>query len=538
MHRHWGRSYFGNFDIAMILVWLLIITFICGLVAWLLAGWNRSASRLICFFGLAVDAALVLYVWIAHYNTLTVGTGAGWILEYKSTWIAPLGINFHLAMDGLSLLLAALTILLGISSVACSWNEINNHVGSFHFTLMSALTGILGVFTAMDLFLFYFFWELMLIPMFFLILIWGHENRVYASVKFFIFTQAGGLFMLLSIIALYWIGAGDTGKNTFDYPQLQGISMVGHFFIIIGFFAAFSVKLPVVGVHIWLPDAHTEAPTAGSVILAGLLLKTGAYGIIRFILPLLDVASSLLTPVAIVLAVAGIFYGALTALGQKDAKRLVAYTSISHLGFVLLGIFAGNQMAWQGSVVIILAHGLSTGALFIIIGSLQQRIGTRDMGRMGGLWAMLPRMGSMTLFFALASLGLPGLANFIGEFFVLAGTFQVYPWIAGIAAFGFVVSSVYSLWIIYRIFHGPVSKSWKITDLQLGEMVNLSVLAVGLIWIGLFPQTILNTARKSLEKIKTTQSTSAYQGPQEVISRSIKLAEFEDIQQENRAKGK
>jgi NADH-quinone oxidoreductase subunit M len=522
----------------MILVWLLVITFASGLMAWLLARWNQSAGRLICFLGLAVDAVLVLYIWIAHYSGLTTAAGAGWILEYKSTWIAPLGINFHLAMDGLSLLLAALTVLLGICSVACSWKEINNHVGSFHFTLMAALTGILGVFTAMDLFLFYFFWELMLIPMFFLILIWGHENRIYAAVKFFIFTQAGGLFMLLSIIALYWIGVGATGQNTFDYPQLQGISMVGHFFIIIGFFVAFSVKLPVVGVHTWLPDAHTEAPTAGSVILAGLLLKTGAYGMIRFVLPLLDEASSLLTPLAIVLAVAGIFYGASMALGQKDVKRLVAYTSISHLGFVLLGIFAGTQMAWQGSVVIMLAHGLSTGALFIIIGSLQQRIGTRDMSRMGGLWAMLPRMGSMTLFFALASLGLPGLANFIGEFLVLAGTFQVYPWVAGVAAFGFVVSSVYSVWIIYRIFHGPVNKSWKTTDLRFGEMMNLSVLAAALVWIGLFPQTVLNTAKKSLENIKITQSTTVHRGTREVKNTGIKVIELEDIQQDDRTEGK
>ena len=449
---------------------------------------------------------LILYIWIAHYRGLTAGTSAGWILKYKFTWIAPLGINFHLAMDGLSLLLVSLTVLLGISSVACSWKEINNHIGSFHFTLMSTLTGILGVFTAMDLFLFYFFWELMLVPMFFLILIWGHEKRIYAAMKFFIFTQMGGLFMLLSIVALYWIHGRITGQYTYDYQQILDASANWGIFIILGFFIAFAVKLPVVPLHVWLPDAYTEAPTAGSVVLAGLLCKTGAYGIIRFVLPSMAGVSDLLTLVVLTLSIVGVFYGALMAFGQQDLKRLVAYTSISHLGFVLLGIFAGTQMAQQGAVVIMLAHGLSTGALFIIIGSLQQRIGTRDISLMGGLWSVLPRMGGMALFFALASLGLPGLANFIGEFLVLAGTFQTHPWFAGIASLGFVLSTIYSLYMIYRVFQGSLRQSWDISDLRFGEVLNLSVLAVGLIWIGLFPQIVLNSSKIALEKSRVIES--------------------------------
>lgn len=489
----------------MILILLLSITIFSGILAWVAALWNRNAGRVICCIGLALDAILLLYVWISRYGGLNAETNIGWILEYKTVWIAPLGISFHLAMDGLSLLLAALTVLLGISSVACSWNEIDRNVGSFHFTLMAVLTGILGVFTAIDLFLFYFFWELMLVPMFFLILIWGHKNKTYAATKFFIFSQAAALFMLLAIVALYWLSVNTTGQNTFDYTQLMGMAITGHFLIVVGFFIAFAVKLPVLGVHMWLPDAYTEAPTAGSVILAALLSKTGAYGIVRFILPMIDNASSLLTPIAMVLAVVSIFYGALTALGQKDVKRLVAYTSISHLGFVLLGIFAGTQMALQGAVVIMIAHGLSTGALFIIIGALQERLATRDMSKMSGLWAALPRMGSMALFFSLASLGLPGLANFIGEFLVLAGTFQNYPLFAGIASFGFVASSIYSLWIIYKVFYGPCAESRKTTDLRFGEMLNLSALAVALLWIGIFPQTVLNTAKTALKNIKFTQ---------------------------------
>ena len=523
----WYRSgySFRNNNTAMIIVWLLVITFVSGILAWIVSSWNHKAGRIICLSGLAVDALLILYVWVSQYGDLAAGTNTNWILEYNAVWIKPLGINFHLAMDGLSLLLAALTILLGMSAVACSWNEIKKQSGCFHFTLMTTLTGIIGVFTAIDLFLFYFFWELMLIPMFFLILIWGHENKNYAAIKFFIFTQAGGLLMLLSIVSLYWIGVNLKGTSSFDFTKLMTLAMSGHLLIVVGFFIAFAVKLPIAGLHMWLPDAYTEAPTAGSVILSGLLLKTGAYGIIRFVLPMLGNTSTLLRPVAMVLALVSIFYGALLAMGQKDIKRFIAYASFSHIGFVLLGVFAGTQMALQGAVVIMIAHGLSTGALFIIIGALQERLGTRDITKMGGLWSNMPRMGSMMLFFALASLGLPGLANFIGEFLVLAGTFQTHPWFAGIAAFGFVVSSIYSLWIIFKIFYGPVGNSSKTTDLKLSEMLNLSVLALLLIWIGIFPQTVLNTSKTALEKINTMQTAKTNQSVHNFTNADIMIVE-------------
>jgi NADH-quinone oxidoreductase subunit M len=527
MYWYWSSHHPWDFDFIMILVWLLIVSFTCGLLAWPVASINRTAGRLICIAGLFIDAMLILYIWIGQYGNLTAETHTGWILEYKAAWIAPLGITFHLAMDGLSLLLAALTIFLGISSVAASWNEIDENIGLFHFALMSVITGVLGIFIAVDLFLFYFFWELMLVPMFFLILIWGHENRIYAAIKFFIFTHAGSLFMLLSIIALYWISARRTGQYSFDYPGLLDASTNFGIFIILGFFIAFAVKLPVVPFHIWLPDAHTEAPTAGSVILAGLLLKTGAYGLIRFVLPMLTDTSRFLTYIALSLGLIGIFYGAIQAFGQRDLKRLVAYTSISHLGFVLLGIFAGTQTALQGAVVVMISHGLSTGALFIIAGMLQQRIGTRDLTKMGGLLPALPRMGAMTLFFALASLGLPGLANFIGEFLILAGTFEAYPWFAAVATLGFVVSSIYSLWMLYQVFHGPIQKSWEIKDIGFGEMINLSALAAALLWIGLFPQTLLTTAKMALENIKSPQSAKAEQSMQGVPN--ITIAEFRDI---------
>ena len=429
-----------------------------------------------------------------------------WFVEVRAAWIPQLGISFHLAMDGISLLLIVLTSLLGIMAVLSSWSEIGQRVGFFHFNLLFTLAGITGVFLSLDLFLFYFFWELMLLPMYFLIALWGHEQRMYASLKFFIFTQLGGLFMLMAILGLVVIHSHTTGTLSFDYMDLLGTSMNpgSAMLLFAGFLAAFLVKLPAIPVHTWLPDAHTEAPTAGSVVLAGLLLKTGAYGLIRFVVPLFPDASLQLAPWGMALGVLGIIYGAVLAFAQTDLKRLIAYTSISHMGFVLMGVSAGDEIALQGVMIQIICHGVSTGALFMLAGALQERMHTRDLARMGGLWSKVPRMGVVGLFFALASLGLPGLGNFIAEFLILLGVSKVSMVMAAFAAIGFIMSTVYSLWMVWRIFFGEQPETWSISDYTAREMIPMAVLIVVIVWIGLFPQTVIDTARSGLINIERT----------------------------------
>jgi NADH-quinone oxidoreductase subunit M len=487
----------------MILVWLLIIPILGAGLAWPAGRRNAHACRWISLFALAADLALVIALWARYPAGLILGEGP-WLAETQWMWIPQAGVTFHLAADGLTLILLTLTLFLGIMAVAASWTEIQHRVGFFHFNLLLTLTGIIGVFTALDLFLFYFFWELMLVPMYFLIILWGHENRVRAGLKFFIFTQAGGLFMLISILALYFMHGGAAGVYSFDYVDLldaaAGQNYLG-FWLMLGFFAAFGVKLPIVPLHVWLPDAHTEAPTAGSVILSGLMLKTGAYGFLRFLAPFFPEASARFATVAFVLAVTGILYGAALAFAQSDLKRYIAFSSVSHMGFVLLGVFAWNELALQGVVVIILAHGLSTSALFIMAGALQERMKTRDLSAMGGLWEALPRMGGVGLFFALASLGLPGLANFLGEFLVLLGAYQEHPAFAVAAASGLVFSAVYSLWLVQRVFYGPTQRKRDLLDLGLREMVVFLFFAAGLIWVGLYPQPVIRAAKPALQSL-------------------------------------
>jgi NADH-quinone oxidoreductase subunit M len=358
---------------------------------------------------------------------------------------------------------------------------------------------------ALDLFLFYFFWELMLVPMYFLINIWGHENRVYASLKFFIFTQAGGLLMLLSILALYFIHGRDTGVYTFDYTLLRHTAMSSQtaFWIMLGFVIAFIVKLPVVPFHPWLPDAHTEAPTAGSVVLAGLLLKTGAYGLLRFVLPLFPDAVATIGQVMLVLGAIGIIYCAMLAFGQTDLKRLVAYTSVSHMGFVLIGIFSGNQIALSGAIMQMVAHGISTGALFIIAGMIQERVHTREMSSMGGFWSAAPRLSSVGLVFALASLGLPGFGNFVAEFMVLLGSYRAHAMITVIAASGLVLAVIYSLWIVQQVFHGEKREGLKLADLSFRETGMMTAMVLAILWLGLFPQPVLKTVEPFVQTIQS-----------------------------------
>jgi NADH-quinone oxidoreductase subunit M len=487
----------------MILFLLILIPLAAGVLSWLVERWNSLAARWIALAATITGFGITLGLWrMNFYNS------SGWFAELDWAWMPQFGIRFHLALDSLSLLLLMLTFFLGILAVLASWDEITQAVGFFHLNLLWILAGIAGVFLAVNLFLFYFAWELMLVPMYFLIAIWGHEYRVYAAVKFFIFTQLSGLLMLIAILALYFIHHQSTGVYTFEYQDLLNtvLSARAEIWIMLGFFIAFAVKLPVVVLHTWLPDAHTEAPTAGSVILAGLLLKTGAYGMLRFVVPLFPHAARTLAPFAMALGVAGILYGAVLAFAQTDLKRLVAYTSVSHLGFVLLGIFVGNDLALQGAVMTMLCHGISTGALFILVGALQDRIHTREMNRMGGLWTTVPRLSGAALFFALASLGLPGLGDFVGEFLVLLGTYRQNIVLGVLAAVGVLFATFYALRMVQRAFQGPNTNDWRVADLAPREGLVMALMIGALVWLGLYPRPVLDTFQPAMARIEQLRS--------------------------------
>lgn len=478
----------------MILLWFIIILMASGVLAWIAAQWNKKLCRWISLLALVINFILAALLWFDTEQNVQ-SSGSTWITTFIADWIPSFGISFHLALDGLSLLMLLLTFLLGALGVLTSWHEIQYRVGFYHFNLLWVLAGITGVFLTMDLFLFYFFWEVMLIPMYFLIGIWGHENRRYAAFKFFIFTQASGLLMLLAILGIYFIHGRSTGTFTFNYFELlQTVMSPGsERWLMLGFLAAFIVKLPVVPFHNWLPDAHSEAPTAGSLILAGLLLKTGAYGLLRFVVPLFPTASVEIAPVAMLFGVIGILYGAILAFSQTDLKRLVAYTSVSHMGFVILGVFAFNELAWQGVVMQMITHGISTGALFIIAGSLYERTHTRDIEKMRGFWTKMPFMATVALIFSLASLGLPGLGNFVAEFLTLIGAWQSNPVLTIFATIGLVAATVYSLRIMQKIFYGKEELTYSLPDLSIREKLIMIPLVVIIIWLGIFPQPVLDT---------------------------------------------
>ena len=419
-------------------------------------------------------------------------TGYQW--EEFHAWIPQPPIHYHLGVDGLSVFLILLTTLLTPISILASWKSIDQRVKGFFICLLVLESGVIGVFVSLDLFLFFLFWEVMLIPMYFLIGIWGHERRIYAALKFVLYTMFGSILMLVAILWLYRITAV-AGSPTFDVSQIQTMLMSGtivlpvrtEYLLFGAFFLAFAIKVPLFPLHTWLPDAHTEAPTAGSVMLAGVLLKMGTYGMLRFCLPLFPEASRHFAPVIAVLAIIGIIYGALVAMVQVDLKRLVAYSSVSHLGFVVLGIFAFHAISIQGAVFQMLSHGITTGVLFLGVGMLYDRRHTHLIKEFGGLVAPMPFIGGFYLFACFASAGLPMLNGFVGEFLILAGTFQRHAAWASWAALGVIFSSVYLLWSYQRVFLGGVTveKNNTLPDADMRERGILVLMAVIILWMGI-----------------------------------------------------
>jgi NADH-quinone oxidoreductase subunit M len=432
-------------------------------------------------------------------------------------WIPTLGISYEVGVDGISLLLIVLTTFLTPLTLVASWDSIHARTREFMICMLFLESGMVGVFAAIDLFLFYVFWEATLIPMYFLIGIWGGPRRIYAAVKFFLYTMAGSLLMLVAILALYFLHRQATGDATFDLFELLQLELPlsTQRWLFLAFFLAFAIKVPLFPFHTWLPDAHVEAPTAGSVILAGVLLKMGTYGFVRFCLPLFPEASLDATPIITLLAVVGIIYGALMALVQTDIKKLVAYSSVSHLGFVMLGIFAFNNQGLDGAVLQMVNHGLSTGALFLLVGMIYDRCHTRLISDFGGLAKVMPMFAAFFLVVSLSSIGLPGLNGFVGEFLVLLGAFQTMPTFAIIGALGVILAAVYMLWMYQRVMFGEVTHeaNMHLTDLTLREVVVLVPVVLVIVWIGLYPQPFVKrmeaSTRAIVERVVTVAQIGA-----------------------------
>jgi len=447
----------------------------------------------------------------------------GFRFVMEAPWIDAIGVKYLVGVDGISMLMVLLTTLLGFIAALSSWSAIQTRVKEYYFFLLLLQTGMIGVFVSLDFFLFYVFWEVMLVPMYFLIGIWGSGRKLYAAIKFFLYTLLGSVVLLLGILAVYLYHGATTGLYTFDIRILQAMGAWSDWFdlqywVWLAFFLGFAIKVPMFPFHTWLPDAHTEAPTAGSVILAGVLLKMGAYGFLRFSLPMLPDATQHFLPFAVGLSIVGIIYGAMVALVQKDWKRLVAFSSVSHLGFVMLGVFALNSAGITGGVLQMVNHGLSTGALFLIVGLVYERRHTRLISEYGGLWKVMPVFAVFFMVMMLSSIGMPAIPGngFVGEFTILVGAFERQKMWAVLAVSGIVLGAAYMLWLYQRTMFGKIEKpeNERLVDLNFREVMTLLPLVVLSFWIGFYPAPFFRVLEEPVDRlVQQVDKTYVYPDP-------------------------
>ncbi len=479
-----------------------------------------------------LDLLISLVLWF-DWADASVGP-YGMRFVHERDWIDAIGARYLVGVDGISMLMVLLTTLLGFVAILSAWNAVQTRVKGFYACLLFLQTGMIGVFISLDMFLFYIFWEVMLIPMYFIIGVWGGPRRIYAAVKFFLYTFLGSVLMLLGIMALYLYHGSVTGVYTFDIRVLQQMGQWTDWFdlqywIWLAFFIGFAIKVPMFPFHTWLPDAHVEAPTAGSVILAGVLLKMGSYGFLRFSLPMMPEATRHFVPWALGLSIAGVIYGAMVALMQKDWKKLVAYSSVSHLGFAMVGIFALNLQGLTGGILQMVNHGLSTGALFLIVGMAYERRHTRLIEDYGGLWSVMPVFAVFFLVMTLSSIGMPVIPGngFVGEFTLLVGAFALpQKFWAVLAATGIVLGAVYMLWLYQRTMFGKLDRpeNRELTDLSLREILTLLPLTVLAFWIGLYPKPVFDVLKDPVERlVRQIEGTQEYPA-------SLRLAELPSIE--------
>jgi NADH-quinone oxidoreductase subunit M len=480
---------------------LIMFTPLVGALVLLLVNkQNENAIRWIANVFAFVGFLISVPLWF-QYNPRV----AEFQFVERMPWIPSVGAEYFLGVDGFSMLLILMTTMMGFISVLSSWEAITERVKEYYIFLLILQTGMLGAFMALDFLLFFLFWEVMLVPMYFLIGIWGSANRLYSAIKFFLYTLVGSVVMLLGILGLYFYNHSQTGMYTFDVTQYQKLNLPFdlQWWVFLAFFLGFAIKVPMFPFHTWLPDAHTDAPTAGSVILAAVLLKMGTYGFIRFSLPILPQATRYFVPFVAGLCIIGIVYGALVALAQKDWKRLVAYSSVSHMAMVMLGMFALNPVGITGSIVQQLNHGISTGALFLLVGVVYERRHTREISEYGGLSKVMPVYAAVFMVMTMSSIGLPTLNGFIGEFLILQGVFVASKAWAVVAASGVVLGATYMLYLYQRTMFGKVEnpKNERLADLSVREFATFAPLIVLAVWIGLYPKPFLDRIDTSVRSV-------------------------------------